>query len=94
MSDQDKDLEQEIIEKEQTDDAPDTNKDEKDGYEDICYICRRPESKAGKMIKIPNNICICRDCMQKTFDSMSGSGFNLEISIRQIWDLGTCPISA
>ena len=77
MSDQDKDLEQEIIEKEQTDDAPDTNKDEKDGYEDICYICRRPESKAGKMIKIPNNICICRDCMQKTFASMSGSGFNL-----------------
>ena len=77
MSDQDKYLEQEIIEKEQTDDAPDTNKDEKDGYEDICYICRRPESKAGKMIKIPNNICICRDCMQKTFDSMSGSGFNL-----------------
>ena len=77
MSDQDKDLEQENIEKEQTDNAPDTNKDEKDGYEDICYICRRPESKAGKMIKIPNNICICRDCMQKTFDSMSGSGFNL-----------------
>ena len=77
MSDQDKDLEQEIIEKEQTNDAPDTNKDEKDGYEDICYICRRPESKAGKMIKIPNNICIWRDCMQKTFDSMSGSGFNL-----------------
>lgn len=77
MSDQDKDLEQEMIENEQTDDAPDTNKDEKDGYEDICYICRRPESKAGKMIKIPNNICICRDCMQKTFDSMSGSGFNL-----------------
>ena len=77
MSDQDKDLEQEIIEKEQTDDAPDTNKDEKDGYEDICYICRRPEHIAGKMIKIPNNICICRDCMQKTFDSMSGSGFNL-----------------
>ena len=77
MSDQDKDLEQEIIEKEQTNDAPDTNKDEKDGYEDICYICRRPESKAGKMIKIPDNICICRDCMQKTFDSMSGSGFNL-----------------
>lgn len=77
MSDQDKDLEQEMIENEQTDDALDMNKDDKDGYEDICYICRRPESKAGKMIKIPNNICICRDCMQKTFDSMSGSGFNL-----------------
>ncbi len=45
------------------------NKD--DGYEDICYICRRPESKAGKMIHIPNNICICNDCMQKTFDTMN-----------------------
>ncbi len=46
-----------------------------DDYEDICYICRRPESKAGKMIKIPNDICICADCMQKTFDSMNNPGF-------------------
>ena len=46
-----------------------------DGYEDICYICRRQESKAGKMIRIPNNICICSDCMQKTFDTMNHTGF-------------------
>lgn len=46
-------------------------------YEDICYICHRPESKAGKMIKIPNDICICADCMQKTFDSMNHTGFPL-----------------
>ena len=32
-------------------------------YEDICYICRRPESKVGKMMKLPNNIHICSDCM-------------------------------
>ena len=32
-----------------------------------------PESKAGKMIHIPNNICICNDCMQKTFDSMNNT---------------------
>lgn len=44
---------------------------DKNEYEDICYICRRPESKAGKMIHIPNNICICSDCMQKTFDTMN-----------------------
>ncbi len=44
-------------------------------YEDICYICRRPESIAGKMIHIPNDICICSDCMQKTFDTMNQSGF-------------------
>ncbi len=46
------------------------NNDDKD-YEDVCFICRRPESKAGKMLHIPNNICICNDCMQKTFNSMS-----------------------
>lgn len=44
-------------------------------YEDICYICKRPESVAGQMIHIPNHICICNDCMQKTFDSMGSFGF-------------------
>ena len=46
-------------------------------YEDICYICRRPESVAGKMIHIQDAICICNDCMQKTFDSMNTGGFPL-----------------
>lgn len=46
--------------------------------EDICYICRRSERIAGKMMHIPNNICICNDCMQKTFDSMNNmSGFDM-----------------
>ena len=47
-------------------------------YEDICYICRRPEHIAGKMIRIPNNICLCQDCMQKTFDSMNSNGFPMD----------------
>lgn len=47
---------------------------DKDEYEQVCYICRRPESKAGKMIRIPNNICICQDCMQKTFDTFNMGG--------------------
>ena len=37
-----------------------------DEYEKVCYICRRTESRAGKMISMPNNIYICSDCMQKT----------------------------
>ena len=45
--------------------------DDQKEYEDICYICRRPESKVGKMIHIPQNICICNECMQKTFDAMN-----------------------
>ncbi len=40
-------------------------------YEDVCFICRRPESKAGKMFKLPNNICVCDDCMHKTMDTVS-----------------------
>ncbi len=40
-------------------------------YEDICYMCRRPESIAGKMIRIQGGIMICNDCMQRTFDSMA-----------------------
>ncbi|MDF2511334.1 MAG: clpX [Herbinix sp.] len=40
-------------------------------YEEVCYLCRRPESKAGKMIHIPNQISICSDCMQKTFDTIN-----------------------
>ena len=53
------------------DDKETKDKDQGNDFEDICYICRRPESKAGKMIHIPNNICICNDCMQKTFDTMN-----------------------
>lgn len=44
-----------------------------DDYEKICYMCRRLESKAGKMVEMPGNICVCMDCMQKTFDSIQGS---------------------
>ena len=47
------------------------NGDSDKNFEDVCYLCRRPESKAGKMIHIPNQICICADCMQKTFDTIN-----------------------
>lgn len=46
-----------------------------DGYEKICYLCHRPESKVAKMITIPNNITICSDCMQKAFDQIGMQGF-------------------
>ena len=52
--------------------------DTDDEYEDVCYVCRRPERTAGSMIKIPGNICICKDCMQKTIDTMQSSGFNYD----------------
>ncbi|MDE6606905.1 MAG: ATP-dependent Clp protease ATP-binding subunit ClpX [Lachnospiraceae bacterium] len=45
-------------------------------YEDICFICRRPESKAGKMFHLPQNICVCNDCMHKTMDTVSQMDYN------------------
>lgn len=44
-------------------------------HEDVCFICHRPESEAGKMVHLPGNLCICTDCMQKSFDSMENMGF-------------------
>lgn len=57
-----------------TDDVNKTE-DKQNDYEDICYICRRPESKAGKMMKLPTGIGICSECMQKTFDAMNNAPF-------------------
>lgn len=55
-----------------------TEEEDEDDYEEICYICRRPESKVGKMINLPNDIHICSDCMQKTFDAMGNGGLGYD----------------
>lgn len=59
-------------------DASCEHPEETEEYEQVCYLCRRPERIAGKMIRIPNDICICQDCMQKTFDTMNHSGFPMD----------------
>lgn len=46
------------------------------GYEKICCMCRRTESQAGKMITLPGGLQVCRDCMQRSFDMMMGSGMD------------------
>ena len=56
------------------DDASKTEDAGKSGnneYEDVCFVCRRPESKTGKMFRLPGGICVCPDCMQKTMDTVS-----------------------
>lgn len=70
MSDKEKELTETGKEIETSGENRDKDSNE---YEKICYMCRRPESRAGKMIDMPGNICICTDCMQKTFDSIQGS---------------------
>ena len=82
MSDYD---ERDKTEEEKRDDAdsnssltnPETKEERKEekkkesDYEDVCFMCRRPESKAGKMFKLPNNITVCNDCMHRTMDTVS-----------------------
>ncbi len=72
MADKDKTLENETEKIDETKvTVENTDKKDDDEYEKVCFICRRPESVAGKMINLPNNICVCNDCMQKSFDIMN-----------------------
>ena len=52
-------------------------KEKEDEYEKICFICHRPESVTGKMVELPNNITVCPDCMQKSFDAMTNGSVDL-----------------
>ena len=40
-----------------------------DIYEEVCYVCRRSQSKAGPMLKMPGGISVCQSCMQKSIDA-------------------------
>ena len=40
-------------------------------YEEVCMMCHRPESKAGRMVHMPGNVCICDDCMHRTMDMVN-----------------------
>lgn len=76
-----KDYEEEV--KDTKDDAGENER--KDDYEDICYMCRRPESKAGKLIHLPmEGICICPDCMQRSFTAMTNTNINYEDLMRNM----------
>ena len=52
-----------------TDDSTEDN-EKTDDFDEFCAMCRRPASKAGKLIHVAPNMAICQDCMQKTFDTM------------------------
>ena len=44
---------------------------DEDEYEEVCMMCHRPESKAGRMLHMPGNVCLCDDCMHRTMDMMN-----------------------
>lgn len=75
MEDQDK-LQDELQEEINGEDLEE-QQEEKAHRERICYICRRPESKAGPMLDMPGGMYMCHDCMQKAFDTISRSNIDL-----------------
>lgn len=42
---------------------------------EYCYLCRRPDTITGPLIRIAPNMSVCSECMQHTFDSMGNFGF-------------------
>ncbi len=70
MSDEKKELE-DLLEDEE-------KKEEKKKKIEVCTICRRTEQQAGKLIKIPGSLCVCSDCLQRSFDLFGGVGVNIE----------------
>lgn len=76
--------------------TPDEKEDKpkKEEYEKICFMCRRPESKAGKMIDLPNNIHICTDCMQRSFDTMNSSNINYDDLMKNMPNISMIDLSS
>lgn len=80
------------IDNKNADNSTDTSTTEKkDEYEKVCYVCHRTESRAGKMINMGNNIYICPDCMQRSFDVIYNSGINYDDMMKNIPGMGNIP---
>lgn len=76
IQDKDKDKDKAAHGSQDKDKAAHGSSDNADNYEKICYMCRRPESKAGPMITMPGGMCLCHDCMQKAFDTVTKGGMD------------------
>ena len=61
----------------ETSPASESDKNNDDEYEKVCFVCHRPESVAGKMVELPNNMTVCQDCLQKSVDMMNSGSFDI-----------------
>ena len=48
-----------------------------DDREKVCYMCHRTESRTVKTIRLPGNMHICTDCLQRMIDSIGANGPDL-----------------
>lgn len=75
-----------------TTDSTDSTDSTDTSYEDVCFVCRRPESKAGKMFHLMQGICVCEECMSKTMSTVSNFDYqgmlnNPNVSFLNLSDL-------
>lgn len=61
-------LEEELLDEDEL--LEDDEDEDEDEYEEVCMMCHRPESKAGRMLHMPGNICICDDCFKRSMDAV------------------------
>ena len=73
-------MEEELMEMEEDD-------QEESQQEKFCFLCRRPESKTGRMIDLPNHIHICPECMQKSFDTMNQHMSDGKINYSELFNM-------
>ncbi len=50
---------------------------DRDSYEKVCSVCGRPESVAGKLMRLPMNMYLCADCMDRTSDMVEAQMGNM-----------------
>ncbi|KIR01571.1 ATP-dependent Clp protease ATP-binding subunit ClpX [Lachnospiraceae bacterium TWA4] len=53
------------------------NKENTKEYEEICYVCHKPESEVGELIHMPGGLNVCKGCTQNAFDSFKNSGMQI-----------------
>lgn len=61
--------------------------------EKICFMCRRPESAAGPMIDLPGDIHVCRDCMQRSLDTVRNGSMNYSSLINNLPNIETLDLT-
>ena len=71
-----------LTEAEQETEQKKTDGGKDDDYEELCYMCRRPESKTGELINMPGGLHICADCMRKAFETFENSGLQYSDLLR------------
>ena len=87
------DISDEVIEEVTGHEDDNNSKNEKkdDKPIEFCYMCHRPDTITGPLIKMAPGMSICKDCMQRTFDTMGSFGFGGGDNSKNNMDMNKMP---